>query len=580
MGSLITAIGNSSRALFEMVLGEPRLSLVRGGGLASLGHLVSLFSRSDEASESLLREKFSELRLGSELTEYEAFALVRLTDLMDLRALAFGRNLSGSGRIRQAFVKMERAVQTPSDFEVSLQDITAGATRVAELYLKLLDTCRGSIPELRAAGLELYFSLFGSPFESLKGSERISTLVDRIQQDRGVAFLIFSLIRQGALSEAREIAKVGLQSGIEIEEEETFNSLYWFAETLWFGQRWSDEKLSYEDSMRLLYHLCFAAPERAGFLEVDSQFFSEFESVNELALEAFSYRETLVENVLTLWGRYEGEFDSLFQRFFETVVGRKSKIFDHRGSWEKAWKKRSESFSREYLFLVEGNLCFAVGDFESAAQFYESALEINPTLRPALLNLLFAYSKLNRMKDHLALAERLASEKSLLPSALYAIGDSFLLAVDEQTADSYFDLLKSQAGWDKKLDYYKSTFCFQHGLFAQSVRFGRAALVKNPGDDAIIYHLSLCHAALGEKAKALEVLNRIEKISDLPWLLFFRFTLEKEMGDADAAAKTLSGIPLDYFEDETELDVALSFAKSLQDLGLVRQLKNKKATPR
>ncbi len=578
MGSLIAAIGNSSRALFERVLGEPRLTLVRGGGLARLGQLVSLFSRSDEASETLLKEKFSELRLGNELTEYETFALARLTDLMDLRALAFGKALSGSGRIRQAFVKKDKPEQNHSDFDVSFQDITAGATRVAELYLKLLDTCRGSIPELRAVGLQLYFSLFDAPFDTQSGSRRISILVDRIQQDRGVAYLILALIRQGALTEAREIAKVCLRA--EFEGEETFNALYWFTEVLWFEQRWTDERLNYEESMRLLYHLCFTAPERAGFLEIDSQFFSEFESVNELALEAFSYRETLVENVLHLWEKYEGEFDFLFQRFFESVVGRKSKVFDHRGSWEIAWKKSSESFSREYLFLVEGNLCFAAGDFAGAADFYESALVINPKLRPALLNLLFAYAKLNRVKDHLALAERLANEKRLLPSALYTIGDSFLLSVDEQTANSYFDRLKAQEGWDKKLDYYKSTFCFQHGLFAQSVRFGRAALVKNPTDDAVIYHLSLCHAALGEKTRALEVLNRIETMKDLPWLLFFRFTLEKETGDAEAAAKTLSGIPLDYFEDETELDVALSFAKSLQDIGLVRQLKNKKVTPR
>jgi hypothetical protein len=578
MVSLLTSLGNSSRAFFERVLREPRLTLVRGGRLARLGHLVSLFSRSDENAETLLREKFSELRFSSDLSDYETYALSRLMDLMDLRALAFGRPLAGVGSIRQALVQSASVGSASGDFEweSSLQDITSSATRVAELYWKLLDTCRGSIPELRTVGLQLYYHLFNAPFESQKGSERISQLVDSMQRDLGVPFLVLSLLRQGKVSGARALGRYLIQNEVELENPNTASTLYWLAELLWFKEKWSSEKLSYETSLKLLYPLCFVSPERASFLEIDSLFYSEFENVNELALEAFNYRETLVDELLFLWKHYEGDFDALFQSVMESILGKPSKIVNQRSSWEKHWLRSGEQFSKEYLYVVEGNLAFSAGHFEAARSSYESALQLSPGLRPALLNQLFVHARLNRVKDHFELADRVLVDRKLMPAALSVIGNSFLLSQDEDSADTYYETLRDAPGWDKKVDYYKSTFCYQHGLFAQAARFARNALVKNPADTASLYHLSLCLVALGEKERALELLSQVESLGELPWLRFFQFTLEREVGDLDSAARTLASIPLDYFDDDSELELAIAFAKGRQDLGLLRQLRRKK----
>jgi tetratricopeptide (TPR) repeat protein len=582
MGSLISVLGNSSRALFQAVLGaQPRLTLVTNGRLARLTSLLALFSKSDEASESLLAEKFSQLQFQGDLSDYEARAMDRLRDIMALRSLAFARTSQGKNRLRQGFVNraghnFPGADEGSFGLRFDTQDITESATVVAKLYWKLYETCLGSIPELQGVGLQLYFHLFGTPFKADVARVRITQLTDSLQRDLGVPFLMLNLLRQGAVQEAREIGRHILTEGLELEDEDRASALYWLAEILWFSNAWANEKLSHETTLRYLYHLCFTSPDRAGFLEIDSQFFSEFEAVSELAHEALTYRETLMRGLLDLWEIFEGDFDSVFQSAMETLVGRTSKIHDHRSAWEKLWKRSQEAFSRDYLFVVEGNLCYASGNFADAAECFETALQLTPGLRPALLNLAFTYARMNRKVDLDRLSTRILADKSLGASALYVLGDAHLLLGDELAADEYYETLRSLAGWETKVDYYKSTFCYQNGMTEQALRFARAAHALNPGDTSVAYHLSLCLESSGDKDQALETLKGISMHSELDWLHYYRFTLERDLGNHPEATATLLKISTEYFQDAEQWDAAIAYARARQDIGLMRHLKKKK----
>src|SRR4051812_4474119 len=104
MGNLISVLGSSSRALLQAVWGPARFPFLSGNRLSKLASLISLFSKSDEASETLLAEKFFELQIQGDLTEYELRAIDRLRDIMALRALTFGKTATGKTRLRQGFV--------------------------------------------------------------------------------------------------------------------------------------------------------------------------------------------------------------------------------------------------------------------------------------------------------------------------------------------------------------------------------------------------------------------------------------------------------------------------------------------
>ena len=584
MGSLIVALGNSSRALWQAVRSaQPRLALVPSGRLARLAQLLALFSRSDEASETLLAEKFFELQIQGDLSEYEARAIDRLRDIMALRALTFGKTGNGKTRLRQGFVTRHQresvlATDAEAEFAFGTQDVTESATVVAKLYWRLYEICLGSIPELKVVGLQLYFHLFGVPFQSETAKIRITRVTEAIQSDQGVPYLMLNWLRQGAVIEARQLGRHLLMEGVEFEDEQRVSALYWLAEIAWFVQAWSSEKLTHESTLRLLYHLCFTSPDRAGFLEIDSPFFSEFEAVNEMAHEALSYRETLVESLLALWENYEGDFDPLFQKAFETLVGRVSKVVDSRSSWQKAWARSQATFSRDYLFVVEGNLSYLAGRTEDAIEHFEAALAITPDLRPALLNLAFAYARAGRENDLNRLADQITQDRRLATAALYTLGDSYQLVGNEKRADAFYQDLRRIAGWENRVDYYRSTFCLQNGLNAQALKFAQRAHSKVPADTAIAYHLSRCFEAVGDKTQALATLKALEPstVSSHGWLHYYRFTLERDLGDHTQASNTLMQIPSDYFEDPEEWEAALSFARKSQNIGLMRHLKQKK----
>lgn len=123
---------------------------------------------------------------------------------------------------------------------------------------------------------------------------------------------MLNLISRGQWEWAKPLGQRLLTSDLSIDEE-TRACLYWMSEIQWFT-RCSITVPDFESTIRHLYHLCFVNPERVGFLEIDSQFFSQFETVNELAREGFLFKETLVDRVLHLWDEQAFFFDSLSER--------------------------------------------------------------------------------------------------------------------------------------------------------------------------------------------------------------------------------------------------------------------------
>ena len=292
---------------------------LRKGRLSHLSDLLSLYKRSDAASETLLREKISDLRVEGALTEEEYRWIERLKELVELRALAFGKALDGKRGLRQAFAYVSdvRDIDQPSE-EVhreliketfTLQDVTESAILVvADLYWKLYETCMGEYADLTRIACRLYQDIFGKQFEEAASRVRLEGLMDSMQRDSGLPFLLLNLIRRNNLDWARHWAQLVLTKDIDVDEE-IRSVLYWITELHWFTQEKKTLISDHEETIRYLYHLCFTQPERAGFLEIDSQFFSQFETVNELAREGFLFKETLLEKVLWLWRVYEGLFD-------------------------------------------------------------------------------------------------------------------------------------------------------------------------------------------------------------------------------------------------------------------------------
>lgn len=548
-----------------------------------LPQLIRLFSRSDATAETLLHQKIADLRANSDLSESESRWLERLKDLAELRGLLFGQPLHGKKALRQAFAYRPSSAMTPrqknlfdSETNIGLQDILESATIVSDLYWKLYDTAAGSFPDLTELAQGLYHEIFGRPFHQQSWRAEATHLVNLIQNESGLPYLVLNLIHQGDIESCRSLTAHLLTEDRDIDEE-VRSALYWVSELHWFTQKRKEPIADFDSTIRYLYHLCFTKPDRAGFLEIDSQFFSEFETVNELAKEGFLFKEMLFEKILSLWKQYEGCFDTYFQQILESMTQTKSKIYDDREHWEHFWAKEKINFSRDHLYVVEGNLFYASGHFEEARSCYTKAIKLNPELRPALLNLLFCHAQLNDWKSHKTIVDKILSQRSLSPSNLSVIGNSFLLLKDEESAEAYYQELKQIKGWERKTSYYKSTFCFEHGIHDLALKYAKAAYEESPNDASVRYHLSLCFNAVGEKLHALQMLEELEASPDLMWLNYYRFTLERDLRKHDAATKTLMNIPLDYFQEPEELSAALEFAKSQKDFVLLRHLKFRKS---
>ena len=401
-----------------------------------------------------------------------------------------------------------------------------------------------------------------------------------MQRDSGFAFLALNLVRNGWYSLARDFGKAILSGEIECEEE-LKSTLYWVAEIQWFSKTKKREILNHDEAIKLLYHLCFVDPNRAGFLEIDSQFFSEFGPINEIAEEGFLFKDSLVEAILEVWQDYDGWFDGVFQSVLEELTGRKSKIFDERQNWLRFWRSEKEQFSKEYLYVVEGNLAFALGHLEDAKFCYKKALELAPELRPAIFNLLYLGARTKEVALQQWAVKKILEKEEWLPLGLSAIGNSYLLVNDEKTALEYYEMLRKCEGWEKKIEYYISLFCFENDLPEKALHFAKIAHELNPLDSGISFHFSRCLSLAGNKEAALEAVKRVKVVGEAgligaetpSWLSYYKFTLERDSGRIEEASQTLLQIPTEYFDDEDELAAAIDFAKNKKDLNLLRHLK-------
>lgn len=566
---------------------ELTLSWVQGGWgkservkgplrVRSMSHLVELYGTTDTVSEAILDRRIAEFKAEGTLTDYEFRWLARLRDLVELRGLVFGPLEKGRRGLRQNFTfstHTEREARfEPKSEGFTIQDITESATVVADLYWKLYDTAVGAYPDLSVLARKLYTEIFGHAFSEVESRALIGKLTDIMQREGGASFCILNCVRIGQADRARVFAQDLIANDVDIDPD-VRSALYWISEIYWFTKQNDSVIRDFDSTIRYLYHLCFTNPERAGFLEIDSQFFSQFETVAEIAREGFLFKETLVDKILSLWRDNEEYFDKTFQSVLEAMTQRKSKIYDERETWDRFWSKERDKSSRDYLFVVEGNIFYANGHYREALESYERALDAQPRLRSAQLNRIFCFARLKMKERHQMFAEKLVTDRALLPSALYVAGNSFLLTGDVDKAERYYHELTAFDGWKRKVDYYKSTFCFENGLYEMALRYARKAHETSPEDSSISYHLSLCYNAVGEKDQALDMVKRVKEMPQ--WLNYYRFTLERDAGREHEASQTLLQIPSSYFEDPEELEQALEFARRRQDLNLLRHLRRK-----
>ncbi|MSP19681.1 MAG: tetratricopeptide repeat protein, partial [Bdellovibrionales bacterium] len=361
--------------------------------------LWRLFHEADENSEVISGIKLLHW-LGSDPSEVQKRWALQFRLLSQLKLIMdCKKDLPGIRKIQQRFLfrkkgncrSVEHEKQT---LEIkSVQTLIEAAVLVSDLIARVQVIAQNEDNRMGEEAKALIAQILGGHFDAPRSGLLIDQLCDVMQSDSGVPFLILNLLHEGRFYEAREFATAILANEIFVEED-LRSTLYWLAEVEWFSREKKSEVLDHDNAIRYLYHLCFMSPDRAGFLEIDSQFFSEFAPVNEIAEEGFVFKETLVESFLELWKNYEGWFDGLFQNSLESITGRKSKIYDERDNWERFWLQEQNDFSREYLYVIEGNLSYAQGNFADAAHCYQKALALVPDLRSALFNLLFASAKL------------------------------------------------------------------------------------------------------------------------------------------------------------------------------------------
>ena len=528
-------------------------------------------------SPVLLQEAKNQLALPLTISERESWETLQA--LMELHPLIEGSHRSAKACLQEAFIprfgrllRKEDGASGIEMSEVSVAEIAESATEVGRLLWKISSAAQTPDNAFQKPAQQVFETLTGKKFDPRQSPLWFEALIKAIQLEGGIPFLVLNLVQQARWHEVKPFAKKLLLSEIEIEEE-TRACLYWISEIHWFTRK-AITVADFETTVRYLYHLCFTNPERAGFLEIDSQFFSQFETVNELAKEGFLFKETLIERVFLLWENQGPIFDGVFKETLQNLTRQKSKIYEDRLSWQKWWLREKEDFDKEYLFLIESNLSYVARDFKSAEEYLKKALAVSPHLRPALLNQLFCLAQLKNDREHDRTVEELLSMKSLYPSVLSVVGNSYFLLGKDSEAKEIYEALAQVEGWGKKTAYYQSTFCFENGLWEKALVFAEEAHQQNPEDMSVRFHLSQCLNAVGRKGEALSILRKMQGVGP-QWLNFYRFTLERDSGQWREALQTLSEIPTEYFDDPEELEAALEFAKNSSDLNLLRRLKSR-----
>lgn len=332
-------------------------------------------------------------------------------------------------------------------------------------------------------------------------------------------------------------------------DEQTLNTLYWMSEIYIFLNEYEEKQMNLDDHVRQIFPILLVSPERSYFLEMDSRYFSQFKMINEYAEEALLFKDVLMEQILELKETYAGFFEELFANVLALLT-----------------KKE------EYFFVVQGNLSILSKDYFQAEKYYRMALDVNPDLYSANLNLLFVYALLKDTQKHEAHIERLLFLNAPKEPLYLSIANSYLLMDELSKSEQYARRLNGNIDWDKKIDFYLSTFCYEHGLYELALKYAKTAFELRPENHEVIFHYSCCLKALNKKPEALEVLKKLETRPD--WMEYFRFTLLRDIGQTQAATETLMNLPREYFEEQ-EYDDAVSYARKQMDLSLLRHLRKR-----
>ncbi len=547
------------------------------GGFATW---LTLYGKTDALSVRMLDSHIRDLRLCPGTPKEQIGRLEQLRVLSELRSHLFGKDrgerLIG---LKAAFIycRTQKWLGEVTLESLGASDIVDAATHTAQLYWKLYDAA-STDSSLKTHARQLYQEIFEIPFETMSARHAIEHLTDRMQHMGGVPYVVLNLLALGRKSSASSLMR-GLVTSEAQTDDPTQSTLYWMAEVMAFDKTIS---LDFEGGIRNLYQLCLVAPEKAEMLEVDSLYFSQLLDLNEMAREGFLFKESFVDSVMELWAEFHCEgvnpvegvkhFDDVFSKTLANVLGVSNKIYDNQSAWSRYWQSHRDRFCREYLWVVEGNLSYGARDFKVALECYDEALKLDSGLVVASLNRVLTLAQLKRKDEHeLAVREIVDSASFQDPRGLYFCADSYLLLGMRSAADELFDRLRKLPGWEKKVDYYASEFCLDNELIEPAVSFAEAALYCDPESSLARFHLSKVYRASGDEVRALKVLGGIE--TPPHWMNFYRFTLERDAGLHQAASDTLKTLPRDYFQEQSDLDAAMEFARSHQDMALLRQLK-------
>lgn len=531
---------------------------------------LSLYKTNNISADKVLLNHLSQIQKGA-LAPQESRLLEEFRVVVELRALqrldreSVEKETSFSMQVLQrAFLIRDSNWEGGPihSEEINFDEITQAAQTVSGLLWQNHCLAQDHQHPLQSEAKSLLENLSGGPIEEV---------IEAMQKEGGIPFLLLNCVARKNWSLAKAIGVQLLSKEIFLEEESRV-CLYWIAEILWFSKnqvRVSD----FESTIRYLYHLCFINPERAGFLEIDSQFFSQFETVSELAQEGLLFKETLIDRILRQWEQHGKVFNTIFVEVMQLLTQQKNKIYQDLAIWQKWWEREKPDFEKAVLFCVEGNLHYSAGRFKEALGFYDRAMSWDAHLRPALLNRAFCFAQLKDYEGHRQSVEDLLSRHSLFPSNKIAAAHSYLLMDQKDEAQILFTELAHEVdGWEKKAEYYQSIFCLEHGLIEPALHFAKLAYEKAPEDQRYGFHLSRCLKEAGKTEEALNIVRALS-LTGPEWLLFYRFTLERDAGLIKDAQQTLSALSDEFFEDPEELQEALEFAKNTQDLSLLRRLK-------
>lgn len=534
------------------------------GGFKEILHL---YGKSDALSVRVLESKIREM-CEKNLTKEQQRWIQQVKYLVELRSFLFSKHTSDRPSFLRTHFMFTRNLSEvsvdPSTLRIEPADIADAATFVADLHWKLFDIASHSVGFLNHQARDLYQEIFQEKFERGKAEITIGRLTDVMQRHGGIPYLCLNLIRRKRPELAQGLMRYLVSNGSQLDEQWRSRA-YWFCELAAFKP-----KSDFDESIKHLYHYCFVSPSTAEFLEIDSPYFSQFETFNEMAREGFLYKESLIEEVLEWWHEYE-IFGNEFRNVVALLLECPSKIYDRADVVSRHFDRLKSDLSKEYLWVIEGNLAYVQGNFSDALSFYDESLKIDPKLPVALMNRVFAAARIHKDVHGDAVQRMMSTVPG--PKSLYVAGDSYLLLGEEKEASQYFERLRELGGWDARVEYYQSVFCFDQELFDLSIKYGERALSREPNEASVRFHLSRCYKACGENERALEMVGGID--SPPPWVNYYRFTLERDTGKLNEASMTLIRIPRSYLEEESVMSSAVEFAKGTSNLALLRHLKSR-----